>query len=142
MTFVVISIGSNMGNRKLYLENAINDLSKHVEIIKQSSFIDNLAMYLTNQKSFLNAALYVKTLLSPRVLLELCQQIENKHGRIRHIKYGARTLDIDIIFYGKLIVSDPDLIIPHPLWRERSFVTQPIRQMNISVVDPVSGCVV
>ena len=142
MTFVIISIGSNIGDRQLYLENAINDLSRQVKIIKQSSFIDNAAMYLTNQQSFLNGALYIQTDLSPRALLDLCQTIESKHGRIRHIKYGARTLDIDIIFYGQMILSDPDLTIPHPLWAERDFVIHPIKQMNIAFVDPISGATV
>jgi 2-amino-4-hydroxy-6-hydroxymethyldihydropteridine diphosphokinase len=126
---VFLGLGSNQGDRTFYLNAAIEGLRGPLTTITVSSFWETEAMYVVNQPSFLNAVLRGETTLSPRALLSICQQLEDQAGRRRTTPNGPRTLDIDILYYGQLILSDLDLMIPHPLLHERPFVTGPLKEI-------------
>ena len=127
----VISVGSNMGDSKMYIESAVETLEKsnYIKNIKQSDLIVTKPYGYTNQDDFLNGIIVCETLYSPHGLLEFLHSIENGAGRRRKIHWGPRTLDLDIIFYDDCILSDEDLIIPHPDMQNRLFVLEPAVQV-------------
>ncbi|HEX9861310.1 MAG TPA: 2-amino-4-hydroxy-6-hydroxymethyldihydropteridine diphosphokinase, partial [Nitrospirota bacterium] len=86
-----------------------------------------------------NAAAEVMTALSPMELLRLCQDIENRLGRVRTVKWGPRTADLDILLYGDAVMDTPELKIPHPLMHERRFVLEPLAEVAPGAVHPVTG---
>ena len=126
-----LSIGSNMGDRKAYLEAAIEELKKVETIreIKVSEIIETEPYGYTDQDKFLNAAIGFETLLTPEALLSVCHEIEKKGKRERKIHWGPRTLDLDIIFYDDLISQEDDLCIPHVEMHKRSFVLEPLEEI-------------
>ena len=137
---VFLGLGSNQGDREAYLKAAIQGMRAFCGNVQVSSFWDTEPMYDVNQPRFLNAVVRGETTLSPRALLCACQSLENQAGRRRTSPNGPRTLDIDILYYGRLIVSDPDLTIPHPLLHERPFVQGPLREIAPDWGDPM-GCI-
>lgn len=128
---VFLSLGSNMGNKKNNLTGAIKELSKllHTNVVKISSFYITKPIGYKNQDDFLNCCLCLKTSFSPLQLLKQTQLIENNFGRIRNIRFGPRILDIDILLFNQLNISDKDLIIPHPEMFNRSFVLIPLSEI-------------
>lgn len=133
-----LSIGSNMGDREKFLNDAIRMLQeKNTQVIECSSFIETDPVGYTNQDKFLNAAVAIKTLRSPKELLELIHAIEVKLGRERVIHWGPRTIDLDIILYGDEIIQTKDLTIPHIEMTNRMFVLEPLAQIAPYVVHPV-----
>ena len=90
------------------------------------------------RQNFLNAVVEVETELSPRELLRVCMEVETLLGRVRHEKWGARTMDIDLLLYGDQVVyQPPELVVPHPLMQERNFVLVPFAEIAAEVVHPV-----
>lgn len=134
-----LSLGSNVGDREEYIEQAIFLLEKNrdIEMIKHSANYETEAEGAPNQPPFLNAAVAIKTKLSPHKLLEVCQEIEALQGRERELEWGPRTIDIDILLYGGEIVSDDKLQIPHPLMHERIFVLKPLRDIASQLMHPI-----
>ena len=134
-----LSIGSNMGDRKAYLEAAIEELKKVETIreIKVSEIIETEPYGYTDQDKFLNAAIGFETLLTPEALLSVCHEIEKNGNRERKIHWGPRTLDVDIILYDDLIMHDSSLIIPHIDMANREFVLRPLVQLNPYAMNPV-----
>jgi 2-amino-4-hydroxy-6-hydroxymethyldihydropteridine diphosphokinase len=126
---VFLGLGSNQGDREAYLNGAVRSIRHFCTNVQVSSFWDTDPMYDVNQPRFLNAVVRGETTLGPRALLWACQQLEHQAGRRRTTANGPRTLDIDILYYGQLMVSDPDLTIPHPLLHERPFVTGPLKEI-------------
>lgn len=128
---VKISLGSNMGERKAYLDFAIAKLSEHPEIshFRCSRFFESKAWGLEDQADFLNAVAAFETSLDPWSLLALLQSIEAEAGRVRKEKWGPRVLDIDIIHYGEYGSASKDLKIPHPYRMERNFVQVPLQEL-------------
>ena len=131
MSKAYLSLGSNMGDRQLYLEEAINLLGhiENIEIIKVSSFYETVPVGYLDQDLFLNVAVEIETILEPEALLEACQSVENKLHRKRVIRWGPRTVDVDIIFYDDLKLVSEILEIPHPRALERAFVMWPIYEI-------------
>jgi 2-amino-4-hydroxy-6-hydroxymethyldihydropteridine diphosphokinase len=137
---VYLLLGSNLGNRKKILEKAVELLGEKVgTVIRQSKDYETAPWGVTNQPDFLNIAIEIQTNLKPLEVLEKAQLIENQLGRIRKEKWGARLIDIDILFYGNEIIDEPNLKVPHPLMQERDFVLTPMAEIAPDFVHPVLG---
>lgn len=131
MTLVYLSLGSNIGDRKKYLSDAISQLEAldQTELLAVSSFYQTKAWGNTNQDDFFNCVVALRTSLDPYILLDLCQQIEINLERVRYEHWGPRTIDIDILFYGQLEIRTENLCIPHPYVYERAFVLVPLLEI-------------
>lgn len=132
-------LGSNLGNREQYLSNAIDAINKNAgSICLKSSIYETEAWGKTDQPGFLNLAIAIETRLTPIQLLESVLHIEADLGRVRHEKWGARMIDIDIIFYEDQIVNDENiLIIPHPEMQNRKFVLEPLAEIAPNFIHPI-----
>lgn len=133
---IYLSLGSNLGDRKENLQNAITSLGAEVEIqiASVSSFYETPPWGKTDQPPFLNAATAVDTSLSPIGLLSVCQAIELAGGRIRHEKWGARTLDIDLVYSPDTEWHSETLQLPHPYLTQRAFVLVPLQELDCSLM--------
>ena len=136
---IYLALGSNVGDRQQIIISAIESLHNHSQFfdIRISSMYLTEPYGLSQQRGFVNCAVRLESILSPRELLTEIQRIENQFGRTREIKWGPRTLDIDILFYGNEIIQEPDLIIPHPEIHKRSFVLQPLCELCPDLIHPV-----
>jgi len=137
MSTVYLALGSNIGNRRENLSEAVQLLNKTLTVIESSIIYETDPVGYLQQDKFLNAVLRCQTDLSAKEVLELCIKIEEKLGRIRKIKNGPRTIDVDILFYDDLILWDSELIIPHPKISERLFVLAPLCDVAENFVHPV-----
>jgi 2-amino-4-hydroxy-6-hydroxymethyldihydropteridine diphosphokinase len=127
---VILHIGSNVGNKLKYLAVCKRLIKEKIgRVVKSSSIFETEAWGLKNQDSFLNQAFEVSTNLGPESILEICQEIEALLSRERSVRWGPRTIDIDIIFYDNLIIEDDLLSIPHPRMHERNFVLIPLNEI-------------
>ncbi len=130
---VYLSLGTNLGNRKRNIREAIEKIEELVgEVKRQSALYETKPWGFSSPNDFINACVLVETILAPRQLLEACQQIEKDMGRTLKSVGGAyhdRIIDIDILMYDDLKVNEPDLIIPHPLMEQRDFVMKPLREI-------------
>ena len=125
---VIIALGSNMGDREGYLNGAVEKLNavRGCRVKKVSDFIETPPYGVTDQADFLNGCLEMETLMYPHELLDELHRIEKEAGRERIIRWGPRTLDLDIIFYDDMILQDDDLCIPHVEMHKREFVLKPL----------------
>ncbi|KAI8911553.1 Dihydropteroate synthase-like protein, partial [Gorgonomyces haynaldii] len=123
-----LAIGSNLGDRVKNMHSAIRLLqTKGIQLLETSFLYESAPMYVTDQPSFLNGALKVKTALNPHDLLKKLKEIEEQLGRdFAGIKNGPRPIDLDILYYGELEMQTEDLVIPHPRLQEREFVLRPL----------------
>ena len=121
----VIALGSNLGDSKSTLEAAIGSIRTIAEVTAVSSFYETKPVGGPKQPNYLNAVLIAKSELSPEKLLEELQKIENSAGRVRDVRWGARTLDLDLIAAGDIVQLDEFLTLPHPRAHERAFVLEP-----------------
>lgn len=132
MVTCYLALGANLGNRRKNLKLAvkkINDL-KDTKVIKVSRIIETEPLGgPKGQPKYLNAAVKIKTVLSPLLLLKKMQQIERDMGRVRCKRNAARTIDIDILFYADKIIRTKKLTVPHPGMFERDFVLSPLSQI-------------
>jgi 2-amino-4-hydroxy-6-hydroxymethyldihydropteridine diphosphokinase len=130
-----LGLGSNLGDRHGNLRKALAmlDAREGIDVAEASTFIETDPVGgPEGQPKFVNAAVAVDTTLSPRELLGACQEVERALGRERgpdEVRWGPRTIDIDILLYGKQVVDEPDLRIPHPRMHEREFVLVPLAQI-------------
>ena len=126
-----IALGSNMGDKKDYLDKAVEKLKKHplCKVIKVADYIQTEPYGGVEQDVFLNSALELRTLLFPEELLAFLNQIEAEAGRERTIHWGPRTLDLDILFYDDCVIDTPSLTIPHIDLQNRDFVLIPMVQL-------------
>jgi 2-amino-4-hydroxy-6-hydroxymethyldihydropteridine diphosphokinase len=140
MQVVYISIGSNSGNRHkncLYGIDQIAGLESSF-LIAQSSLYETEPVGYKNQGWFLNAAIKIETMLAPLDLLGRLKSIEASSGRdFNQVRFGPRTLDLDILIYGEMVINSADLVIPHPRIHERRFVLKPLCEIDPSIVHPV-----
>lgn len=138
-TTAYLSLGSSVGNREQYLNTAIEKLNTYrgITVKKVSGFIETEPYGGVAQNKFLNCAVEIETYLSPRGLLNAIHGIENSCGRVRTVRWEDRTLDIDIIFFGKEMITEDDLVIPHPEYSRRAFVLEPLKQIAPDFVCPV-----
>lgn len=134
-----LSLGSNVGDREEFIEQAVFLLEKdkNIQVSKRSSNYETEAEGGVEQPPFMNAAVEIRTKLTPHRLLEVCQEIETALGREREVEWGPRTIDIDILFYDDEIISDDKLQIPHPLLHERMFVLKPLKEIALHLVHPI-----
>ncbi len=134
-----IALGSNMGDSRTLLNEAIEKLDKlpQNKVLKVSEFIVTKPYGGVEQDDFLNGCLELDTLLEPHELLDFMQQIELEAGRERLVHWGPRTLDLDIIFYDNRIINDERLIVPHIDMKNRSFVLEPMAEIAPYFVHPV-----
>ena len=127
-TKAVLALGSNLGERNDTLSGAVADLvdPPEVRLLAVSPVVQTKPVGgPAGQPDFLNMVITVETSLAPAELLEHCQQVENKHHRVRGVRWGPRTLDVDIITYGEVRSEDPLLTLPHPRAASRAFVLYP-----------------
>lgn len=138
---VYLALGSNLGDRVDYLRRAIEALSRspHVRVTAISSVYETKPVGLLDQPDYLNMVMQIETTLSPQNLLAETQQIERTLYRRRDIRWGPRTLDIDILIYGEVVVKLPQLTIPHPRMHERAFVLMPLNDLAPDLQVPNSG---
>ncbi|SFB04089.1 dihydroneopterin aldolase / 2-amino-4-hydroxy-6-hydroxymethyldihydropteridine diphosphokinase [Acetitomaculum ruminis DSM 5522] len=133
-----IALGSNMGDSKAYLDNGLKSLNcDKIKVLKTSEYMVTKAYGYTDQPDFLNACTMVDTLLTPHELLDRLHEIEKEAHRERIIRWGPRTLDLDIIFYDKLIFEDDELVIPHIDMENRDFVLFPMKEIAPNFRHPI-----
>jgi len=138
MNKVYLSLGSNLGEREKNLARAIEELEKRrVKILRRSSIYETEPLEIREQAWFLNCVIEVETDLPPQQLMNMLLEIELQLGRRRGVKYGPRTIDLDILLYGDLVVNEPELMIPHAKMAERRFVLAPLAEIAPQVVHPV-----
>ena len=132
MTEVYIGVGSNLGDRRRYIEDAIGLLrrSEHIRVDKVSPLYETDPVGGPPQGKFLNGAIRIETDLSARELLNRLAEIEKALGREREVADGPRTIDLDILTYGDARIDEPGLIIPHPRMHERDFVKRPLEDLQ------------
>jgi 2-amino-4-hydroxy-6-hydroxymethyldihydropteridine diphosphokinase len=137
---VAIALGSNLGDREAHLELARRRLRELLIGSRASSNYETDPVDVPGpQPLFLNAAVVGHTGLTPRALLGKLLEIERQGGRTRPSAGAARTLDLDLILYGDEVVKETDLIVPHPRFRERRFVLEPLAEIGPDLTDPVTG---
>lgn len=136
---VYLSVGSNMGEKEDYITNGIKMLSeiKGITVEKVSRFLVTKPYGDVVQDDFVNAAIEIRTILTPHELLDELHKIEQAANRERELRWGPRTLDLDIIFYDKLVYEDAALIIPHVDMENRSFVLEPLRELCPNYRHPI-----
>lgn len=134
---VYILLGSNQGNLAQQLENACLDIENEIGNIEdKSSYYQTAAWGNTQQDAFLNQVISVRTELNPKAILEKLLAIEAKMGRQRITKWEPRILDLDILFYDKLLLDETDLIIPHPHIQDRRFTLVPLVEIAANFIHP------
>ncbi|MFA6570541.1 MAG: 2-amino-4-hydroxy-6-hydroxymethyldihydropteridine diphosphokinase [Bacteroidota bacterium] len=141
-TFIMLSLGANLGERQNNILNAIEYLSSNniISDIKLSSFYETEPVGNLNQPWFLNNVITGFTCLSLNQLIEKCKSIECSLGRTaKEIKWQAREIDIDIIFYGKTSIQSDVLTVPHPRMHERKFVLVPAVEIAADIIHPNFG---
>jgi len=137
---VAVALGSNLGDRDAQLDEAEDRLAALLSGAVASGRYETASVGGPPQApAFLNEVVVGTTLLSPRSLLEALHAIEEAAGRERPFVNAPRTLDLDLILYGDFIIDEPDLQVPHPRFRDRAFVLQPLAEVAGDWVDPVSG---
>lgn len=135
---VYLGLGSNLGDRREYLQKAVKLLTEHGIHIKQvSGFYETKPVGYLEQGNFLNCAAEAETLFSPNEVLHICQKIETELKRERTIHWGPRTIDIDILFFDELVTSQKNLILPHPRITERLFVLVPLAEISPYFLHPL-----
>ena len=138
-TRVGIALGSNAGDRRATLNSAIQALEPWVRNLRASSFYDTPYVGTEVQAPVLNAAVVGVTSLDAHALLARLLAIEQHFGRARPYGGAPRTLDLDLILYGDEVIDEPGLVVPHPRFRERRFVLEPLAEIAPDWIDPVTG---
>lgn len=127
---LILALGSNLGDREKNLQQAIQEIEKFYCILACSNIYESSPVDLLEQPDFLNQVLELSTpAQDPLECLTCLQKIENDLGRSRLINKGPRIIDIDIIFWDRITLQNPKLIIPHPSWSQRSFVVKPLQEL-------------
>ena len=141
MTTVYIGLGSNMGSPKEHITTAIKELSniQSTHTKKVSSLYKSKPVGPSGQDDYINAVAELETELTPLELLSGLQSIENEHGRVRKERWGARTLDLDILMFGDEIIQNDQLTVPHIELPNRSFVLVPLAEINSDCHIPGKG---
>jgi 2-amino-4-hydroxy-6-hydroxymethyldihydropteridine diphosphokinase len=135
----VLSLGANLGDRSETLHLAIDELKKFILVEAISTFIETDPVGGPEQPRYINAVLIGESAATPAELLERIHGIESSFGRVREVRWGARTLDIDIITAGELVSDDAALTLPHPRAHERAFVLGPWLEIDPDAELPLHG---
>lgn len=140
MPRVAIALGSNLGDRRLHLETAIDLLLPHLRQALVSTFLDTEPVGVSGeQPRYLNAAVVGEAQLEPMALLKRLLSIEEQLGRTRPYWGAPRKIDLDLILYGDVQLREPGLQVPHPRFRDRRFVLGPLAEIAPEMIDPVTG---
>ena len=139
MAIVYLGLGANLGDRRANLKAAIAALAQVAEIQACSRVYETAPMHIVDQPTFLNMAVRASTLLPPHALLAQAKDMEKRLGRVNGLRYGPRLIDLDILLYDDLVMSDEILEIPHPRLTERRFALAPLADVGESVLHPVEN---
>jgi 2-amino-4-hydroxy-6-hydroxymethyldihydropteridine diphosphokinase len=140
MDRVAIALGSNVGDRRAHLDYAVSALRGLLTNLSVSRYYETVPAGVSGpQAMFLNAAAVADTVLTPRALLDALLAIEQERGRERPYARSPRTLDLDLILLGDVVLEESGLVVPHPRFRERRFVLEPLAAVAPELRDPVSG---
>ena len=133
-----IALGTNIGKRDQHLHQAISFLKEeqNIKLVMTSSVYETDPVGYTDQDPFFNMVIKVETTLLPLELLAICQKIEQKLGRRREIRWGPRTIDLDILLYNQENIETENLIVPHPRMTERAFVLIPLLEISPDINFP------
>ena len=136
-----IGLGSNLKDPKAQIKRALASLSNNdgAKLINVSSFYESKPLLEIPGPNYLNAVCKIETKLSAIDLLDLCQEIEESQQRVREVKWGSRTIDLDILLYGEQVISNKRLSIPHPEAINRAFVLVPLFEIEPSIKFPLLG---
>ncbi len=139
MPTVLLGLGSNLGRRQDHLRRALTALAERLEITATSPVYETAPMYVTDQPLFLNMAVRGETEMAAAALLTWVKSLEAGLGRSASVRFGPRAIDLDILFYGRDVVTTPTLTIPHPRLAERAFVLRPLADIAPRWTHPVTG---
>jgi 2-amino-4-hydroxy-6-hydroxymethyldihydropteridine diphosphokinase len=135
-----VALGSNLGDRSAHLDFAVASLRTLLANLSVSAYRETIPFAVADpQPLYLNAAAVGDTALSPHALLDALLAIEAERGRERPHANAPRTLDLDLILFGDVVLEEPGLVVPHPRFRERRFVLKPLCEIAPDIRDPVSG---
>ena len=136
---VVVALGSNQGDREIHLEYAISSLEKHLTDMRVSPLIETAAEAVGQQPDFLNGVVVGLVELSPENVMNVLLGIERERGRIRPYAGAPRTLDLDLILMGSCVCDNDCVQLPHPRFRQRRLVLEPLVAIAPTLVDPITG---
>jgi 2-amino-4-hydroxy-6-hydroxymethyldihydropteridine diphosphokinase len=140
LKIVLLALGSNIGDREANLREAVHRLeTDDVHVLRRSSLYETAPQELLDQPSFLNAVVEAETSLFPMQLLGRVREIEQHMGRRRVTPKGPRNIDIDILFYGRSVISTAELEVPHPRIAQRRFVLEPLAEIAPDFCHPLTG---
>lgn len=141
MVKAYLGLGSNIGNRELQLNEAIKILHAYqgIQVTQVSHIYETEPVGYTNQPKFLNLCIEIETELNPQSLLKCCLATEQQLHRKREIRWGPRTLDVDILLFGDQIIEQDNLSVPHPRMKKRSFVLIPLNDIATNQIEPISN---
>lgn len=136
MSRVFIGIGSNLGDRISNCKQAVDEMRRFSEIVCASPLYETQPVGKEDQPEFINLVAEVNTELSPHELLAKLKLVEDKLGRVKGERWGPRTIDLDILFFGSLVLNEDNLVIPHPRAHQRRFVMQPLYDIAPDFIHP------
>lgn len=136
MTNVFLGLGGNLGDRREMMRAAIAGIRELLDDVLVSSLYESAAWGVTDQPAFLNAVVRGRTELAPLELLDATQAIERDLGRVREQHWGPRLIDIDILLYGREVIDEPRLQVPHPYMNRRGFVLRPLADLAAGLTLP------
>jgi 2-amino-4-hydroxy-6-hydroxymethyldihydropteridine diphosphokinase len=141
VTKTFVGLGSNLGEREISIRRAVEEMGKipRTVFVRVSSLYDTDPVGEVVQPPFLNAVAWLETELTARELLWNLLLIERRLGRVRTMKWGPRTIDLDLLFFGEAAIDEPGLTVPHPEAHRRGFVLAPLVELDPDFVHPVSG---
>ena len=141
MATAFVGIGSNLGDRETHLRGALDLLAAEdgIEIVAISQLRETEPVGPVEQGPFLNGAVQLSTDLPPRQLLERLLDVEQRLGRVRDVRFGPRTIDLDLLVYGDETADEPGLALPHPRLHERRFALEPLAELAPGLVVPGRG---
>ena len=134
---VYLALGSNMGNRLSNLKAAVLNLTPQMTVKQKSAIYETPPWGFIEQDAFLNQVVKVTTYLEPEPLLRHLKRMETALGRVPNFQNGPRVIDIDILFFDKMIINTPPLVVPHPRLHERAFVLVPLAEIEPDFVHPI-----
>lgn len=139
MKLAYIALGSNIEPREIYLQKAVEFLDEHesIQVKRQSSIYETEPVGYVDQEKFLNKVMEIETSLDAAELLAYCQSTEINLGRKRELKWGPRTIDLDILLYNQENINSEQLIVPHPRMQERAFVLIPLQEIHPAINIPL-----
>lgn len=138
MIDVYLLLGSNLGDRELFLHMALRLIEADIApAAKASAVYETQSWGKTEEPDYLNQVIIVRTDLPAREVLRRILTIEQEMGRKREEKWGSRTIDIDILLYGNAVINEPDLIVPHPHMHKRRFTLEPLNEIAPKLIHPV-----